>query len=78
MHNKMSDILKQSIAFTGDVDTVATIALGAASLSKEIEQDLPQNLIDRLEPSLMGIPSKWGIDYLRDLDAKLNYSLSSL
>lgn len=71
MHDSMSEILKQSIAFTGDVDTVATIALGSASFSSEIKQDLPQNLIDRLEPSIMGIKANYGVSYLKDLDQKL-------
>jgi ADP-ribosyl-[dinitrogen reductase] hydrolase len=65
MHDSMSDILKQCIAFTGDVDTVAAIAMGPASLSKDIKQDIPQHLIDDLENR------KYGRDYLLLLDRKL-------
>ena len=63
--NSLSKILWQCVAYTGDVDTVAAIAMGPASLSKEIDQDLPQNLIDGLENR------KYGRDYLRALDSKL-------
>lgn len=71
MHDKMSAILKQCVDFTGDVDTVATIALGAASLSNEIEQDIPQILIDKFEPSFIDMPALWGATYLKDLDDRL-------
>jgi len=52
-------------AFTGDVDTVAAIALAAASNSPEITHDLPQTLIDTLENQT------YGKDYLIELDQKL-------
>ena len=61
----LSKILKKCIDFTGDVDTVATIALGAASCSSEIKQDLPKNLFNDLENG------KYGRDYLIELDKKL-------
>ena len=64
-NNKMSELLIDCINFTGDVDTVATIALAAASNSKEYQQDLPQHLIDTLENG------KYGRDYLMELDKKL-------
>ncbi len=64
-HNSMSAILKECIGYGGDVDTVATIALGAASWSDEIKQDLPQVLIDNLEQG------EWGAPYLRSLDQRL-------
>jgi ADP-ribosylglycohydrolase len=64
-HDSLSEILKASIAFSGDVDTVAAIALGAASCSEEIAQDLPPVLMDTLENGT------YGLDYLRDLDARL-------
>jgi ADP-ribosyl-[dinitrogen reductase] hydrolase len=62
---RMSDLLKDCINFSGDVDTVATIALAAASCSEEVEQDLPPVLIEKLENG------KFGRDYL----TKLNQSL---
>lgn len=66
MHDRTSLILKQCIAFSGDVDTVATIAMGAAAFATEIKQDLPQNLFDELEDG------QWGKPYLLDLDNRLN------
>jgi ADP-ribosyl-[dinitrogen reductase] hydrolase len=65
MHDKLSAILRQCIDFKGDVDTVATIALGAASLSADIIQDLPRHLFDGLEDG------EWGISYLMRLDVRL-------
>jgi ADP-ribosyl-[dinitrogen reductase] hydrolase len=64
-NNTLSEILRDCIRFTGDVDTVAAIAIGAASLSREVEHDLPQNLFDGLENG------PYGRDYIADLDHKL-------
>ncbi|MBT9317996.1 ADP-ribosylglycohydrolase family protein [Leptothoe spongobia] len=64
-HDSLSAILKTCIDFTGDVDTVATIALAAASCSDEVVQDLPSVLIDTLEND------EYGLGYLRKLDAQL-------
>ncbi|MGW5382394.1 ADP-ribosylglycohydrolase family protein [Nocardia sp. NPDC003963] len=60
-----SGLLRACVAFTGDVDTVATIALAAASCSPRIEQDLPRPLLDTLENG------PYGRDYLAGLDARL-------
>lgn len=65
LHDSMSDILKQCIAWTGDVDTVAAIAMPAASLCSEVEDDLPDVLIDGLEDD------DYGRTYLTELDARL-------
>jgi len=64
-NDKMSELLKSCIDFSGDVDTVATIALAVASCSKEYMQDLPENLYNGLENG------RFGINYLRSLDARL-------
>lgn len=64
-NDSLSELLKDCIAFTGDVDTVGAIALAAASCSKEIAQDLPNHLIDGLENGT------YGKDYLIDLDRQL-------
>lgn len=64
-HDAMSELLRACVALTGDVDTVATIALAAASCSKEIAQDLPAALIEGLENGA------FGRDYLRALDTDL-------
>jgi ADP-ribosylglycohydrolase len=63
--NKMSELLTKCIQFTGDVDTVACIALAAGSLSVEIEQDLPQTLYDGLENG------PYGKEYIVELDKRL-------
>jgi len=64
-NTKMSDILKQCVAYEGDVDSVSAIALGIASLDKKVEKDLPAVLVDNLENN------GFGRDYLIELDRKL-------
>lgn len=64
-NHSLSDLLRDCIAFTGDVDTVATIALAAASCSTEYQQDLPEHLVRQLENG------PFGRDYLADLDRRL-------
>lgn len=64
-NDSLSELLKDCIAFTGDVDTVAAIALAAASCSEEITQDLPEHLIAGLENN------PYGKDYIIALDRKL-------
>ncbi|HAA31067.1 MAG TPA: ADP-ribosylglycohydrolase [Cyanobacteria bacterium UBA8553] len=64
-NDSLSELLKDCIAFTGDVDTVAAIALAAASCSDEITQDLPEHLITGLEND------SYGRDYITALDRKL-------
>jgi ADP-ribosyl-[dinitrogen reductase] hydrolase len=64
-HDSMSAILKSAVDFAGDVDTVATLALGAAAHCSEVEQDLPQVLYDELENGA------FGRDYLVQLDKRL-------
>lgn len=61
----MSELLRTSIAFTGDVDTVATIALAAGAHADEIEQDLPAYLYQRLEHG------QFGYEYIKRLDKEL-------
>ena len=65
LHDSMSKLLQACIAFSGDVDTVATIALAAGSCSREIAQDLPENLVQGLENQ------SYGRDYIRELDRQL-------
>jgi ADP-ribosylglycohydrolase len=64
-NHRLSDLLKDCVAFTGDVDTVASIALAAASCSVEYEQDLPASLVESLENC------PFGRDYLIALDRRL-------
>jgi ADP-ribosyl-[dinitrogen reductase] hydrolase len=61
----LSDLLKRCVDFTGDVDTVAAIALGAGAHCDELARDLPIGLYDGLERGA------YGASYLRDLDARL-------
>ncbi|MEG4021818.1 ADP-ribosylglycohydrolase family protein [Microcoleus sp. S13C4] len=64
-NDTMSKLLQDCIAFSGDVDTVATIALAAGSCSSEIAQDLPENLVQGLENQ------SYGRDYIIELDRQL-------
>jgi len=64
-HDSLSALLRACVALTGDVDTVATIALAAASCSDEVAQDLPPQLVEGLENG------PFGRDYLRELDTRL-------
>lgn len=63
--DSMAELLKRCISFTGDVDTVATIALAAGAHSLEIAQDLPERLHQGLERG------KFGYEYIKALDEKL-------
>jgi len=64
-HGSLSGILRASVAYTGDVDTVAAVALGAASCAEDVEQDLPPVLVEGLENG------PYGRDYLVALDRRL-------
>ena len=63
--SSMSTLLRTCIAFTGDVDTVAAIALAAGSCSDEIAQDLPDHLVYGLEDG------PYGRRYIETLDVQL-------
>jgi ADP-ribosyl-[dinitrogen reductase] hydrolase len=64
-HENLSDMLVHAVRFGGDTDTVAAIALGIASASEQVVDDLPQHL-------LMGLESgTYGRDFLRDLNRQL-------
>ena len=65
-YNQMSALMQACIDFSGDVDTVAAIALAAGSCSAEMEQDLPEHLVFGLEDGL------YGRRYLIDLDRQLH------
>lgn len=65
MRNRnMCSLLMDSVNFGGDVDSVAAVALGLASLSCEYDHRLPVTLLNALEND------KFGLDYLRTLDSK--------
>ncbi len=63
--NTFSEILINSIELGGDTDSVASIALGLASLSNQFTNDLPEFLYTDLENE------KYGKDYILELDDKL-------
>jgi ADP-ribosylglycohydrolase len=63
--DSLSSMLKLCVHFTGDVDTVASLAMAAASCSREVEQDLPTALVNDLENG------PYGRDYLVKLDQQL-------
>lgn len=61
----LSELLRRCVSFGGDVDTVATIALAAASWSFSHEQDLPEHLIVGLEDG------PYGREFLTRLEVEL-------
>jgi ADP-ribosyl-[dinitrogen reductase] hydrolase len=63
--DSMCDLLQRCIAYRGDVDTVAAIALAAGACARELKQDLPSNLFADLESGA------FGRDYIKALDAQL-------
>lgn len=67
---RLSEVLRIAVDFGGDVDTVAAMAMGAASCSRDIVQDIPPPLVDGLENG------DYGADYLRRLDAELTAALN--
>jgi ADP-ribosylglycohydrolase len=64
-NDSLSSLLRSCVAWTGDVDTVATIALAAGACSEEVAQDLPEHLVSGLENG------PFGRDFLRELDRRL-------
>ena len=64
-HGSLSEILRACVDFTGDVDTVAAIALGAAACAGDIVHDLPAVLLEGLENG------PFGRDYVREIDGRL-------
>ncbi len=63
--DSMSKLLKACVTFTGDVDTVAAIAMAAGTHCAEITQDIPDHLVLHLENK------QFGRDYLASLDKQL-------
>lgn len=64
-HRSVDQVLKHSISYGGDVDTVAAIAVFAASVSWYHRSDLDMELHRSLENG------DYGYDYLRNLDIEL-------
>lgn len=65
-NDTLSELLRDCVAFGGDVDTVATIALSAASMHAGYMNDLPDSLLEGLEDG------DYGRKYLQRVDARLH------
>jgi len=65
MHDNMADILKECVNMGGDTDTTAAIAAGIASVCSDVENNIPESLMSKLENKT------YGKDYLKRLDAHL-------
>ena len=63
--HSLRDVLQRAVAFGGDTDTVATIAMAAASCCPDLPNDLPAALYERLEDG------PYGRTYLHELDRRL-------
>ncbi|WP_422950368.1 ADP-ribosylglycohydrolase family protein [Undibacterium sp. TC4M20W] len=64
-NRSMSTLLLACVNFGGDVDSVAAIAMGLASLTPEYVVDIPASLVHGLESG------EFGQNYLRQLDTAL-------
>jgi ADP-ribosyl-[dinitrogen reductase] hydrolase len=71
-NRSMADLLRDCVDFGGDVDSVAAIALGIASLSPEYDAKIPAALYEGLESG------PYGRIYLAQLDAKLSERFPAL
>lgn len=65
-NTSLAGLLLDCINFGGDVDTVATIAMAAASCSSEYEHDIPNRLLENLENGT------YGREYIVELDSQLS------
>lgn len=66
------DILRRSVAFTGDVDSVAAVAMGCASVSKG-------RYSDEYNPKLLILENgEFGGDYIIELDKKLELKFGAV
>lgn len=61
----LADVLRRCVAFTGDSDTVAAIAMPAAACAGDMPNDLPRSLYGGLENGA------FGRDYLQALGQRL-------
>jgi ADP-ribosyl-[dinitrogen reductase] hydrolase len=63
--NTLCGIMKNSVGYGGDTDTVAAIAVALASQCSDVDQLLPDALVSGLEDG------EFGLAYLNKLDAGL-------
>lgn len=64
-HNNLGDLLVDCISFSGDTDSIASIALGIACCFPEYENNLPKHLYHDLDEPVIGLA------YLRRIDQAL-------
>jgi ADP-ribosylglycohydrolase len=64
--NDLSEIIRDSCERGGDTDSAAACSVAIGSLCDQIQNNIPQILIDNLEPR-----GKFGVEYLRSLDQRL-------
>jgi len=69
-NDNQADLLRNCVAFTGDVDTVAAIALGMTAFSTEVEANFPPWMYEDLEHG------SYGRDYLQTIDQKLHHKFT--
>lgn len=67
-----SNLLKKAISFGGDTDSVASVAMGLASLSKEFNKTIPMNLFYGLEDG------KFGHTHLNNVDIQIKSHLAKM
>lgn len=65
-YDNLQDMLKHCVNVGGDTDSLAASAMAIGSVSKEIENNLPQHLFDALENGSRGR------DYIANLDNVIN------
>lgn len=63
--DSLAALLQRAVAFQGDTDTYGALVMAIGSGSREIDQTIPQPLIDGLENG------NYGRDYLKSIDAQL-------
>ncbi|MGH1349943.1 MAG: ADP-ribosylglycohydrolase family protein [Methyloligellaceae bacterium] len=63
--NSLTDILTAIIRCGGDTDTAATIAMAVGSCAKDIDQTIPDTLLDDMEDGA------YGRTYIMEMDRKL-------
>ena len=63
--NDLKSMLKKSVDFGGDVDTVASLTLAIGKMNKNVGNNLPTFLYDELENG------SFGRDYIKEIDKKL-------
>jgi ADP-ribosyl-[dinitrogen reductase] hydrolase len=69
---RFSTLLIDCVNHGGDVDSVAAIASGLASVSAEYQRDIPENLLNTLENEA------YGLSFLKQLDRDLQRTFPDL